>query len=276
MAESSEKDRCVLCGNFVESFAKSHIIPRSFFKGIGNGTASEVVSTDGSHAVRRDALYIKDAICHECEHNILAPYDEYATKIYCHGENAHVISADNAPNCKILVFEDVDRRLLRGFWASLLWRFSIARLPELEDFSIGPIYEERIRTDMLNNGDFEYIDSLSYRATNPLLQAFVLPRRMRMNYGLMRGVNGFAIGLPLMRNYVSLDKRAHPYTIHASLSIERYKVSASLSKASKDKCLIIMSQDSYVDDEYLLVNALNAHGKQRLEWDQERASKVDG
>lgn len=268
--------RCRLCGCCADSFAKSHIIPRAFFKGNDNGTVSEIVSTDGSHVVRRDALYIKDAICHECEHKILAPYDEYATKIYYRGDNAHAISSSDAPNCQILFFEYVDRRLLRGFWASLLWRFSIARLPELEDFSIGAVYEERIRNDLLNNGDFDYIDSLSFRATNQLLQAFILPRQMRFSYNLICGVNGYALGTPFIRSFVSLDQRVHPYAIHASWRLNGYDASASLSKACANKCFIIFSQDTYIDDERLIEKVLYAHRKHRSQWDQERASKVDG
>lgn len=271
MSDALKRGRCALCGNDANSFATSHIIPRSFFKGIETRTQSAVVSTDGSHTVRRDALYIKDAICHECEHKILAPYDEYATKIYYHGENSRILTAKWNSASQIEVFDSVDRTLLRGFWASLLWRFSISKLPELGDFSIGRVYEERIRHDMLEKGSFDYIDVMSFKATKPCLCAFMLPRKMRLNNGNVTGVNGFAIGTPFMQSYVSMDSRPHPYKTILALTVDGHRLSTSLCKEHNQMCYARLVEESYRDDTDFILQSLRKHSENRSAWDKRRA-----
>ena len=124
---------CRMCGNTVNVFPKSHIIPRSFFSGLPQKCCVESIWRDGDSRLTRNALWEKGIVCADCEKR-LAHFDQYACLVFNQRKDSQLRRIDEPHG--IIVFESVDRTLLRGFLATLLWRMSISSLKEFEGVSI--------------------------------------------------------------------------------------------------------------------------------------------
>lgn len=204
--------KCLLCGREFDHLARSHIFPWAFFKKLLTPNDLNSISSEGEGRHLRKALYDDDICCDECEHKILAPLDDYAVGVYRDKrkttsiEVKHITSRD----WQLIVFDSVDRKSLRAFFASLLFRCSVSNLMELSNVSIGNKYESRIRSDLLNKGDFSYVDAIGFHLTAEIHEGFILPQRKRLRIN-NRDANGYIVQMPHLEFRVSLDQKPNPY-----------------------------------------------------------------
>lgn len=209
---------CHLCGKPCAHFAKAHILPWGFFKQRKEYTdvGSQVYSYDNNGRMRklRKLLYDKELICDDCEHAIFSPLDDYAIRIYNAMEGAKKIDLENREKipraAKLIIYPTVDRRKLRMFFASVLWRCHISSQKELKDLEIGEYYAEKIRRDLIDKKEMNYIDAIGFRLTSFEHIAIVLPHKERLK-DKNKVANGFNIQFPGLLFKVSLDQRENPY-----------------------------------------------------------------
>lgn len=221
---------CKLCCRPCDKFAKSHIFPRGFFKNSlipreENQSALDMVSfcATGEGRKLRNVLYDPNILCPVCEHNVLAPLDDYAVQVYRDFKDATFLDISDMSSdikaaakeqgiddVKFVLLKDVNRCRLRAFFASLLWRCHVSNLVELEAINIGQTYEKRIRNDLLTNGTFEYVDVIAFSLTDLVHECLIMPCRKRFNVA-GRQSNGYTMQLPHLELRVSLDQRCNPY-----------------------------------------------------------------
>ncbi len=199
---------CKLCRKECVKAAKSHIVSRGFFP---KGPTGKLLKTaDGNGASRKlaDALWDDSLVCQSCEHEVFAPLDEYAINVFSRMSSAKRLREDEGPG--IAVFENVNRRMLRAFLGSLLWRCSVSELPECRCIDVGRVYEERIAGDLLSEGQLSYIDAIVTYLTGDLHGGVVFSGRTRLGRRNNFYVNGFNISIPHLNFLISLDQRPHP------------------------------------------------------------------
>ena len=199
---------CKLCKKECTKAAKSHIVSRGFFP---KGPTGKLLRTaDGNGASRKlaDALWDDNLVCQSCEHEVFAPLDEYAINVF-----SRMVSAKRwreGEGSEVAVFENVNRRMLRAFLGSLLWRCSASELPECRCIDVGRVYAERIAGDLLSEGKLSYIDAIVIYLTGNLHGGVVLSGRTRLGQRNDFHINGFNISIPHLNFLISLDQRPHP------------------------------------------------------------------
>ena len=189
--QSNPQQRCILCGRSADNFARSHIIPKSFFNrlpemagvSLQNRFAGRVLSSAGESRNYTNAFYINHEICQNCEHEILEKCDTRAAEVYLRQIGADVVIRELCGTKLIVMPLKIDRMMLRAFWASLLWRFSVAKTFLFEDFHLPGEWEFRIREDLKSNASFDYIDAMCTSLTDPAMANFDSPRIIQMNDG---------------------------------------------------------------------------------------------
>jgi len=235
---------CKLCGEDKPKLAKSHIFSVGFFGNIESKGKIETIKLTGEKGRRfQNAIYDPELMCIECEHDIFEKLDDYAITTFRDKKGANIISIDKI-NAKLYVYKNIDKTKIRAFIASLLWRISISTQFELNECSIGRVFEERIRLDLRNNGKFDYIDANVFYFTHPMHSAFMLPQKYKIQpkdkSRDLYAVNGWDIQLPGISMRVSLDKRQNPNRFYFFLTPEitgdanGEKVSSSLHADSLD------------------------------------------
>ena len=155
----------------------------------------------------------------------MRPLDDYGIQVIRDRKGAIRIPLPAKSPMGMFVFEGVDKRRIRAFLASVLWRCSVSKQLEVRDISIGSAYENRIRQDLLDSGDFTYVDMVLFYLIHPLHGAFLLPVRKRLR-PLDRNrdhqmINGWVLQFPNISITVSLDKRPHPHRMFLSLDPDR-------------------------------------------------------
>ena len=255
--------KCLLCGKQSERLAKSHIFSRGFFSKQPTKTNSRSVSSSRKGRRLPAALYDPDIVCDECEHGIMQSLDDYAIQVIRDQKDAmHIQLRPDSP-MNMVVFECVDKRQIRAFIASVLWRCSVSKQLELRNISIGSVYEERIRDELLGKGEFSYIDAVIFYLTHPLHGAFYVPVRKRLRpldkTRDFQNINGWIMQLPNISITVSLDKRTHPHSmfnkLDSSLTGQNVNIlaSTSLGENAKDFRLFALETDVQNGDiEFLL------------------------
>lgn len=221
---------CKLCSKPCEHFAKSHIIPRGFFSNTlvprakGQGVCDmESFCATGEGRRLRNALYDSHILCQECEHKVMTPLDDYAIQIYRDFKDAiwfnissfdqdirAVAERNGICDSKIGLIRNVDRRRLRAFFASLLWRCHVSTLQEFSLVDIGQKYEKSIRDDLQNGGNFEYLDAIAFSFTSIVHECLTMPFKRRYCVNGMKA-NGYTLQLPHLEFRVSIDQRRNPY-----------------------------------------------------------------
>ncbi len=164
------------------------------------------MSETGAGRKLQVGLYDNQILCESCE-NALGIYDDYAGRVLIHRQGSDFIPITDTSF--IYSFTAVNRRLLRGFLASLLFRMSVTKQEEFAETSIGDVYEKRIAEDIRSNGTFNYIDASIIRVENELAFMATTPIRCRFGH-----VNGFRFQLPHYAILLSLDKRPNPHVCH--------------------------------------------------------------
>lgn len=214
--------RCLLCKRKAERLARAHIFALGFFHGLpSKARVNTVAMSNGSGRRLQSALYDPDIICDECEHNIMEPLDNYGIQVIRDRSGAARIPLPAKSPMGMFVFDGVDKCRIRAFLASVLWRCSVSQQPEVRDISIGCRYESRIRKDLLDSGDFAYVDMVLFYLTHPLHGAFLIPVRKRLRpldrNRDHRTINGWVLQFPNISITVSLDKRPHPHRVFLSI-----------------------------------------------------------
>ena len=198
-----------MCGVECDNFAHSHIVPRAFTPCDDVGRRKVFAAGgDGLYKKRPCGIWDETILCNACEER-LGKYDQYAVDIFRDKKNAKWLTC--CDGLQIAYFTAVKRRLLRGFLASLLWRFSVSQVDECKKVFIGAAYEERIAHDLLHDGLFSYIDTLVFVLKNSIMTHLVAtPAKTRFVGENGDYANGYRLNLPGLVFYVSLDRRKHP------------------------------------------------------------------
>lgn len=229
--------KCLLCHKEEDKLAKSHIFPQGFFTMLEKKGQLKTIKENGENGRKLNvAIYDAEILCQSCEHKIMEPLDTYGIRIIRDKKESFEITVPNTDS-KILIFENIDKSKLRGFIASLLWRVSISNQKELQDLSIGCIYEERIRLDLINNGKFEYIDFVLQYFTDPRHAAFFTPYYQKLlpkdTIRDTQSINGWILNIPFIKMNISLDKRPHPsrafYDLQSEITGKPTNILASTS-----------------------------------------------
>jgi len=214
--------KCLLCIREKGKLAKAHIFPIGFFNNIETKGQVLTYRTSGEKGRRlQKAIYDKEIVCQDCERDILMPLDDYAIKVLRDKEGLIKIYTGNKNN-KLYIFNNIDRKKLRLFFASVLWRVSISKQLEVKNLTVGKIYEERIRDDLLSNGAAEYIDVFVQFRTDPMHNAFFLPYRKKFKPIDKRrdtqNINGWILQFPNIHILLSMDQRHLPNRIYGKIA----------------------------------------------------------
>jgi len=248
--------KCKLCGNLCEHFARSHLIPWGFMSKCEYANDMSLISPGIRSKRMRKGIYDDSILCDNCEHKYFYCPDAYAIELFRDlkgGEKQEMCSVDGR-RCQYYIFRGVDRRLLRSFFASVLWRFSVSNLDCVGTVNVGKIYEDRIAHDLKNDGSFNWIDAVGIvfdsdkqdKIIQGMNTGFILPEKTKLRYA-NRVANGYNICFPKMKFCVSLDQRVNPFAIFGE-ELSRCdnifeRVSPSLSNSNDGKDLILFESD---------------------------------
>lgn len=218
------KMRCLLCAKDQDKMAEAHIFPIGFFNNIETKGKAQSYRSSGERGRRlQKAIYDSKIVCQDCEHSILEPLDDYAIKVLRDKQGLfEQASHPGAKDTKLLVFNNIDKTKLTKFFASVLWRVSVSKQLELRSISVGSFYEQKIRDDLYNDGNIDYIDVFVFFLTDPMHNAFFMPYRKKIKpmdtTRDSQSVNGWVLQFPNISITLSLDKRRHPNRVFAKLS----------------------------------------------------------
>lgn len=256
--------KCFLCNEEKEKLVKSHIFPIGFFNNIETKGKIKTYKISGEKGrPLQKAIYDINIVCPDCEHLILAPLDDYAIKILRDKQGAIKEIFDKG---SIYIFDNVDKLKLRRFFASMLWRLSVSTQLEIKSISIGRYYQDKIREDLLNGGDFDYIDIFVTFLTDPMHNAFIIPYRKRFRDPIDQYTNGWELQFPNIRIFLSLDKRYLPYRsmLLYSLKEKEIQISTSIHPDTQNFKFIAIEREK---DEALLNEIFNSFKKYK-NWDR--------
>jgi len=127
---------CNLCRQEKELIKKSHIIPRQFhhyitsetkkyFTDVSTGTAY-MYSPQGREKQIQSGLHVDGILCKNCE-NFIGKWDEYAQNLLLKEIDIDSIFEKQEITKEIQIIENVNYKLLKLFFLSLLWRIHVAR-----------------------------------------------------------------------------------------------------------------------------------------------------
>lgn len=114
--------RCKLCGSNAP-LQKSHIIPRSYFKGIKdkNGQFISILCDETSKPRKTNSDPKEKLLCRNCEQFLSENYERYGTRLFKSGKNIR----KNKQFIELHGFKYVDYYL---YLLSILWRASVSTL----------------------------------------------------------------------------------------------------------------------------------------------------
>src|SRR5437762_3121909 len=133
--------RCRFCDKDMSSPAKSHIIPRSFFKLVRGQEKYTIVMRASEKAVTEEytqaGIYDSKILCVECEKRF-SPYDAHGFAVFTDVFRDKKVYLDNNGIPCAFLLPNVDFRLLKLFVLSLLWRSSVSRHHFFSNVDLGP------------------------------------------------------------------------------------------------------------------------------------------
>ena len=234
---------CRLCGADIPRLARSHIIPVGFIRRTELIGLAVCVGRNGEGRKLRKGIYDREILCQKCEHEIFAPLDEYACKILIRKDFQSSSSRDlTGRGVRILSGKGIERRLLRRFLASFLWRCSVSRVQEMAEVDIGNHYEVLIGRDLLDEKPCDYIDALIMFGHDDIAKTTIfmpVGTRFRKDGNV---ANGFEVFFPGIWLRVSLDQRPNPLTHMFDCSADG-KCVASMSLAGQNEGSILSMLD---------------------------------
>jgi hypothetical protein len=129
---------CKLCEQQKKLINKSHIIPRQFHhyttREVENHFGSDnepskgiyIYSQDGKEKHSQNGLYVGGILCEDCE-NWIGRWDKYAQDLLLNKIDIDAIAKEQEKTKKVQTVPNVDYKLLKLFFMSILWRSHIAR-----------------------------------------------------------------------------------------------------------------------------------------------------
>ena len=215
--------QCQLCGRKNVLAADAHIYPKGFYTFLAD-KRSLLLGGDVQAHWNRSGIHDDTIVCRDCEQAYFS-IDDYAIKILKRHEGGNDARKDNHP---LVVFPLLDRRRLRKFFASLLWRGHVSKKEHVKHISIGA-YEPRIRNELLSDGPFDFLDAIVVYLDSEAHDCGASMQRIRFP----GGVNGFRIILSHLNCLVSLDKRPMPTIARLNIQLNGSKpIACSTSLAS--------------------------------------------
>lgn len=205
--QNSMSECCKLCRGRFDRLAHSHIVPVAFLpKAEDKSRILLTAGGDGSHRKLAKGIWDEHILCDRCEHEVLGKYDQYAVRVWRDRERATWWTGRDG--LRLAVFRGINRKLLRGFLASILWRYSVSEVEECGNVEIGKTYEERIARDLLHDGEFKYIDTIASFLTGEIFSGgFMTPGKIRIGTNGFGAINGYKMFLPRVEFLISLDQR---------------------------------------------------------------------
>ena len=217
--------QCQLCGRQNVLAADAHIYPKGFYT-FPADKQPLLLSGDGTAHRNRSGIHDDAIVCSDCERTCFS-VDDYAIKILKRHEGGIDAGKDNH---RLVVFPRLERRSLRKFFASLLWRGHVSKKEHVRHISIGA-YEPRIRNELLSDGPFDFLDAAVVYLDSQAHDCGASMQRIRFP----GGVNGFRIILSHLNCLVSLDKRPLPAIARLSIRLnDSEPIACSTSLASTD------------------------------------------
>ncbi|WP_415060899.1 hypothetical protein [Flavobacterium sp.] len=173
-----KKGTCKLClTENVELLTKSHIIPQFLFKDMKDINNSFVLIDTNKFVkgrrqhvkFQRDAFHQSDILCEKCDNVLLKKYEDYL-KLTFHDTKKSVSrpcfvgKIKDINGLSVLLIENIDYKLYKLGFLSILWRASISDLPFFNNVELGP-HEELIRQILfkgnpLDESDYPFITSI--------------------------------------------------------------------------------------------------------------------
>lgn len=198
---------CKGCGEN-KSLIKAHAIPEAFFRGLRDGKDPPRLLTDTAGKYPKKApigVYDKTILCRDCEDKFQV-VDDYAQNILLRKECDHI---ELKRGQKVVGYrvDDVDYRLLKQFFISVLWRASVSSQEFYSKVSLGP-YESDLKELIWRNkcGDKNQFSFVVSKFTDTTVGRTILdPHRERW-----RGVNYYRLYLYGYVVYIKVDKQASP------------------------------------------------------------------
>jgi hypothetical protein len=203
--------QCHFCNQDKVAFAKAHIIPRSFFKGVRGKANYSVEMRVSKNAMderyHQAGNYDCRILCEECERKF-SPYDAHGysvfTKVF---EDRNIYRDPAGIECAYLL-PNVDFRLLKLFVLSLLWRASVSSLYLFRDVNLGQRHQDRIKF-FISSGTIEGADEYqfvcSHQRDHPYPKVIMAPWKRRIE-----GINYVQFYVPDIQILVKVDRRRLP------------------------------------------------------------------
>lgn len=132
---------CQLCGTRGE-LCDSHALPSSLFNYVLRKSAGKAVAVTGD--ANTPTYFSSDSwdtalLCRACEESLNERYDQYGIAVF----RGHMGRAVHGPNG--VTFTGIDRRRLRMFMLSVLWRISMSSHPSYSNIHLPYQWEEELR-----------------------------------------------------------------------------------------------------------------------------------
>ncbi|MCK4743644.1 MAG: hypothetical protein KAT25_07470 [Sulfuriflexus sp.] len=124
------KNKCKMC-NSSEPLKNSHILPRSYFRGLkkGSGQLYEVKSSADIEARLTNADPKEELLCSDCEQFLSINYEKYGTRL--------LKDTKVNPGKDTVTFKSFRYKEFYLYLISILWRASISNLERYEHIELG-------------------------------------------------------------------------------------------------------------------------------------------
>ena len=191
-----------------DASAKSHIVPKSFFRHMDDGVSplTEYSTRSGHYPKRRRVGYYDTTIlCHECE-KIFGPHDDFGQNVLIKRMNDYEDIFDGS-ELKAYRMYNVDGEKFKRFLLSVLWRASISTLPQYSMVSLGP--HEEVAKQILWDGLFGSNERFAFIGTkyidDEVADITLNPHPLRNS-----GVNFISLYFPGYSFWIKVDRRPMP------------------------------------------------------------------
>ncbi len=158
-----EKGKCKLCLNEdVYLQTKSHIIPKFLFKNMKDEfnaiyeiTPSNYIKGRNQHIKeQKDSFFEANILCRKCDGHILKKYEDYIKLMFPNTKKPvkrPIVTKTQIRNdgSKIHKIENIDYKMYKLGFLSILWRASISSLKVFKQVNLGEKHSEIIREMLL-------------------------------------------------------------------------------------------------------------------------------
>lgn len=144
------EDTCRLCLEHAP-LCRSHALPNALFRPIfqrNEGKAIHLVDDEHTPNHYSSDSWSVELLCTACEKALNDAYDSYGISVV-KGKAIGVYKSADA-----VTFLKLDRRRLRAFFLSLLWRFSVSRHDSYLNVQLPKLFQEELRIALLHKRHF--------------------------------------------------------------------------------------------------------------------------